>query len=202
VNEGYYFLCSMLKSLFGSQTRVKLLQIFLLNPDNEYFVRELTRKLNEQINSVRRELINLKKVGFLKHHSRNRKKYYSVDKNFVLFSDLRNIILKTQDSKYDVAKHIVKLGRVDLLVLSGVFTDDNKDSQVDILLVGDVDKEKIENYLEHNIQKDVKYTIMDKDNFLYRLEYNDKFIINLLKDKRNLVPVNKLKKYTDKLLGV
>jgi hypothetical protein len=173
-----------------------------LNPDNEYFVRELTRKLNEQINSVRRELINLKKIGFLKHHARNRKKYYSVDKNFVLFTDLRNIILKTQDSKYDVAKNVVKLGRVDLLILSGIFTEDKKDSQVDILLVGDVDKDKIENYLEHNIQKDVKYTIMDKDNFLYRLEYNDKFITNLLKDKRNLVPVNKLKKYTDKLLGL
>ncbi len=190
----------MLKNLFGSQTRVKLLQIFLLNPDNEYFVRELTRKLNEQINSVRRELMNLKKIGFLKHHARNRKKYFFLDKTFILYQDLRNIVLKTQDSKFDVAKNVVKLGIVDLLLLSGIFTDSHKESSVDLLLVGDVDKDKLENYLEHNIHKDVKYTIMDRDNFLYRLEYNDKFIINLLKDKSNLIPLNKLKKQLEKVL--
>lgn len=190
----------ILKALFSSHTRVKLLQIFLLNPDNEYFVRELTRKLNEQINSVRRELINLKKIGFLKHHARNRKKYYFLDKNFILFQDLKNIVLKTQDTKVDIAKNILKLGGVDLLVLSGIFTEDKKDAPVDLLLVGEMDKEKLENYLEHNIQRGVKYSIMDKDNFLYRLEYNDKFIVQLLKDKSNLVPINKLKNSIDKIM--
>jgi predicted transcriptional regulator len=192
----------MLKNLFGSQTRVKLLQIFLLNPDNEYFVRELTRKLNEQINSVRRELINLKKIGFLKHHARNRKKYYFVDKAFILFTDLKNIVLKTQDSKLDIAKNIGKLGGIDLLVLSGIFTDKHKEAPVDLLIVGDIDKERLENYLEHNVQKDVKYSIMDKDNFLYRLEYNDKFIINLLKDKDSVIPINRLKQQLEKVLNV
>lgn len=192
----------MLKNLFGSQTRVKLLQIFLLNPDNEYFVRELTRKLNEQINSVRRELMNLKKIGFLKHHSRNRKKYFSVEKSFVLFSDLKNIILKTQDSKSDVAKNIAKLGNLDLLILSGIFSDKpTKESPVDLLIVGDMDKNRLENYLEHNVHKDIKYSIMDRDNFLYRLEYNDKFITNLLKDKDSIIAINKLKQQTAKVMG-
>lgn len=190
----------MLKSLFGSQTRVKLLQIFLLNPDNEYFVRELTRKLSEQINSVRRELINLKKIGLLKHHSRNRKKYYSVDKSFVLYLDLRNIFMKSQDSKSDLVKNVTKYGEIDLLVLSGIFTEEKKESPVDLLIVGQMEKDKIENYLEQNINKDVKYTIMDKDNFLYRLEYNDKFIIDLLRDKKNSIPINKLKKQLEKIM--
>ena len=52
---------NLLKGLFTSNTRIKLLTLFLLNPDEEYFIRELTRKLEEQINSVRRELDNLKK---------------------------------------------------------------------------------------------------------------------------------------------
>ena len=111
------------------------------------------------------------------------------------------MVLKTQDSKSDVAKNVAKLGIVDLLVLSGLFTENNQGSTVDLLLVGDVDKVRLENYLEHNIQKDVKYSIMDRDNFLYRLEYNDKFIVNLLKDKRNIIAVNKLKAPIEKAIG-
>lgn len=190
----------MLKSLFGSQTRVKLLQIFLLNPENEYFVRELTRKLNEQINSVRRELMNLKKIGFLKHHDRNRKKYFFVNKGFILYEDLKNIILKTQDTKFDIAKNLAKLGKIDLLILTGAFAGDPKSAPVDLLIVADIDKQKLENYLEQNVNKDVRYSILDRDNFLYRLEYNDKFIIHLLKDKRSHIPINKIEKNIEKIL--
>ncbi len=55
----------MLKRLFGSQTRVKLLTLFLQNPDSEIFIREITRQINEQVNSVRRELNNLQSIGIL-----------------------------------------------------------------------------------------------------------------------------------------
>ena len=81
----------MLKRLFTSNTRIKLLTIFLMNLDQEFFIRELTRKLDEQINSVRRELDNLKKMGFLRSKTKNRKKYYYVNKNFVILFDLSYI---------------------------------------------------------------------------------------------------------------
>jgi hypothetical protein len=51
-----------LKALFSSQTRVKLLSVFLLHPEEEYFIRQLTRLLGEQINSIRRELENLRRI--------------------------------------------------------------------------------------------------------------------------------------------
>jgi len=56
----------MLEQLFGSQTRVRLLQIFLSNPEEKYFVRELTRNLNSQINAIRRELENLEELGAIR----------------------------------------------------------------------------------------------------------------------------------------
>ena len=130
----------MLKKLFTSNTRIKLLSLFLLNPEEEYFIRELTRKLNEQINSVRRELDNLKKVGLLKSKMKNRKKYYSVNKNFVAFHDLRNIIIKAMSGKDDLVKKIIKLGEVEFMALLGIFVD--KPSPVDLLLVGKIDKQK------------------------------------------------------------
>ena len=80
---------STLKALFSSQTRVKLLSTFLLHPESEYFIRELTRLLGEQINSIRRELENLRRIGLVKARHRNRKKYYKVDTEFSLYQDLR-----------------------------------------------------------------------------------------------------------------
>jgi predicted transcriptional regulator len=55
----------MIDALFGSKTRVKLLHLFLNNPGQSFFVREITRKIDEQINSVRRELANMIQVGII-----------------------------------------------------------------------------------------------------------------------------------------
>ena len=84
----------VLKALFSSQTRVKLLSTFLLHPEEEYYIRELTRLLHEQINSIRRELENLRRIGLVKARHRNRKKYYRVDPEFPLYQELRNIFSK------------------------------------------------------------------------------------------------------------
>ena len=56
----------MLKTLFTSNARVKILKQFFLHPNEQFFVRELTRILDEQVNAVRRELDSLKKIGLLK----------------------------------------------------------------------------------------------------------------------------------------
>lgn len=186
------FVDAPLKSLFGSQTRVKLLQTFLLNPESEYFVRELTRKLGEQINSIRRELMNLKKIGLLKSRIHNRKKFFYVDKSFLLYSELRHIFTKSRDPKADIARSIDRLGRVHLIVLTGVFAEQK--SKVDLVIIGEIEKEELESYLDQNVSKDVRYAMFDKENFLYRLEYRDKFMFDLLRNPKNIIPINRLQK--------
>lgn len=56
----------MFEQLFGSKTRVKLLSLFYNNPERPFYVREITRKIDEQINSVRRELQNLLNIGIVR----------------------------------------------------------------------------------------------------------------------------------------
>ncbi len=184
----------MLKRLFTSNTRIKLLTLFLLNPDEEYFIRELTRKLNEQINSVRRELDNLKKLGLLKSRVKNRKKYYLVNKNFVAYHDIRNIIIKAMSGKDDLVKKITKLGEVDFLALLGIFVD--KPSPVDLLIVGNIDKQSVQDLLNSEIEteKPIRFSILSKDDFLYRIKCKDQFIQGILYDPDNIIAVNKLEK--------
>lgn len=184
----------MLKRLFTSNTRIKLLTLFLLNPEEEYFIRELTRKLNEQINSVRRELDNLKKLGLLKSRVKNRKKYYVVNKNFVAFHDLRNIIIKAMSGKDDLVKKITKLGDVEFLALLGIFVD--KASPVDLLIVGKLDKQRVQDLLNSEIEteKPIRFSILSRDDFLYRIKCKDQFIQGILYDPDNIIAVNKLEK--------
>ena len=81
----------MIEQLFGSKTRVKLLQLFLANPGRSFYVRELTRKIDEQINSVRRELANLLGIGIIKSDSVNNKLYYEVNQGYKHFKALQSI---------------------------------------------------------------------------------------------------------------
>lgn len=190
---------SMLKALFSSKARIKLLTTFLLNPNEEYFIRELTRKLDEQINSIRRELDNLKKIGLLRSRVRNRKKYFFTNKDFIIFNELRDIILKSMNTDTDLIRKIGKAGDVDLLLLSGVFV--GRESQVDLLIVGDLNNTELQKLLSESSKmgKDLRFTNMTTKDFLYRLECKDKFIKDLIQDDKTIVAINRLKKEIEKI---
>lgn len=186
----------MLKNLFTSNARVKLLTLFLMNPDEEYFVRELTRKLDEQINSIRRELDNLKKIGLLKSRARKRRKFYTVNKNFILYRELRSIIIKITNSSDNLIKKISKLGKVDFLLISGIFVQ--KDAPVDLLLAGDIKKEDLEKFLDTLETKEaIKFSVLDTKDFIYRLKCRDKFILDLIQDPDNIIGINKVEKHLE-----
>ncbi|MDP4008246.1 MAG: winged helix-turn-helix domain-containing protein [Candidatus Peregrinibacteria bacterium] len=187
----------ILKALFTSRTRVKLLTIFMQNPDGEFFIRELTRILDEQINSVRRELDSLRKTGLLRSRTKNRKKFYTVNKNFILFNELHSMIMKSLSSKEGLVKKIGKLGDIEFLLLSGAFLGRN--SNCDLLLVGKVNKSELEKLLdeEGDTKEPIKFSIMSKEDFLYRIKCNDKFIKDLVQDSTNIVGINKLAKHIE-----
>lgn len=182
----------LLKRLFTSQTRVKLLTLFMLNPEEEFFIRELTRRLEEQINSIRRELDNMKRAGILKSRMKNRKKFYIVNKECPIFPELRSIITKTTDQNARVVQGILKLGTVELIVLSGIFL--HKESDVDLLVVGEIDKEKLTSFLEKEVSSDepTRFSLMNKADFLYRIKCNDRFVKQLVTDTQNLIAHNEL----------
>lgn len=183
----------VLKALFSSQTRVKLLSTFLLNPDQEYFIRELTRLLSEQINSIRRELENLRRIGLVKARQRNRKKYYHIDQNFELYSELKSLFTKAVQRESPVVASLRNLSQVRLVLLAGAFC--GTESKVDLLIVGDVRREMVEVLLAQDPQlKHIKYSIFSEADFLYRLSLRDRFVLEILRDPRHRLVFNDLEK--------
>jgi predicted nucleotidyltransferase len=191
----------ILKTLFSSQTRVKLLKTFLLNPKEEFFIRQLTRMLDEQINSIRRELDNLKKAGLIKSRVKNRKKFFVVNESFFLFSELKNIFIKASANDQNLKKDLNSLGDIDLAILSGQFVNDDE-AETDLLLVGNVLSKKVEDYIEKDLGKiNIKFSVLTKADFEYRLEVKDSFTINLLQNENNVILINKFKNTLDKFIS-
>lgn len=179
----------ILKALFSSTTRIKLLSTFLLHPEQEYFIRELTRLLDEQINSIRRELENMKRIGFVKSRTRNRKKYFRVDVEFPLYTDLRNMFGKAVQGETAVISELKRLPGLKFLVLAGSFVGEN--DPVDLLIVGDVKRDAVEKLLAHDPSlRSVKYSIFSVPDFLYRLNLKDKFIKETVDSPSHIVAFN------------
>lgn len=183
-----------LKALFSSQTRVKLLSVFLLHPDEEYFIRQLTRLLHEQINSIRRELENLRRIGLVKAKHRNRKKFYTTDTDFIFYHELKAMFSKeVRGGESPTVLALKSMPGLQFLELAGSFVGTH--SKVDLLVVGDVKKDVIEVLLSQDpTMRNVKYSLFSKADFLYRLSLRDRFILEIVDDPRHLVVINQIEK--------
>ncbi|OJI06191.1 hypothetical protein BK004_04985 [bacterium CG10_46_32] len=185
----------MLEHIFGSKVRVKLLKLFLgQNEERDYYIRELARLLDEHLNSVRRELENLEDLGLVVSHEKDKRKYYGVNREFLLVPELQSLLLKSNElGEQKMVQELVKVGSMDLLVLSGVFVG-QKESAVDIFIVGRVHKAKLEKLTKSYLKdtgRDLKYTVMNKKEFQHRVDLGDRFIFTLL-NGRKITVINKL----------
>ncbi|MEI7632482.1 MAG: transcriptional regulator [bacterium] len=191
----------MIEQLFGSKTRVKLLYLFYGNPNRSFFVREITRKVDEQINSVRRELANLLSIGIITSDTSNNKLYYEVNQKYEFYSPLSNMFGSaptTGESSEDTMgatlesasqKYWTGAGNLELIVYTGVFTRDES-AGVDILLVGQANKiavAKLVEGLEKQEGKELRYTIMATDTAEYRSQIKDRFWSDLEKSKKQVI---------------
>jgi hypothetical protein len=182
----------LIDALFGSKTRVKLLHLFLNNPGKAFYVREITRLIDEQINSVRRELANMQEVGIITSDSADNKLYYEVNQRYdyyvpfrAIFADehIEPILEATHDHIWQDA--IVQLPGVRLALLAGVLVKGSA-SAVDLLLVGDIPATKLRNVvkqIEASEARELNYAILGYDEFYYRLSVRDKFITEILNGK-------------------
>ncbi|MEK7188963.1 MAG: winged helix-turn-helix domain-containing protein [Patescibacteria group bacterium] len=186
----------MLEHIFGSKVRVKLLKLFLAgaNDDRDYYIREIARMLSEHLNSVRRELENLEDIGLVVSQEKDKRKYYGVNRDFLLVPELKSLLLKSRElGEQKLVGQLEKVGTMDLLLLAGTFVG-QAESPVDIFIVGRVQKPKLEQFVKNYFKetgRDLKYTVMNKKEFQHRVELGDRFIFTLL-NGRKIVVINKL----------
>ncbi|OGZ60809.1 MAG: hypothetical protein A2919_01360 [Candidatus Spechtbacteria bacterium RIFCSPLOWO2_01_FULL_43_12] len=189
----------VLEKLFDSPSKLRLLKLFLRNPDEKFPLSEIRKRTMLSTPAIKRELVKLGEIKMVK----NLKKKGSSDRNYYLnhefsfLKELQNLILKSSpaDEKKMLGK-IKGLGRVKVAILSGIFMKpDRENSRTDILLVcNDVNEKKLNNFmqnLEAEAGIELQYTVLTTDEFSYRYSMFDRFLLDVL-EKPHKKLLNKL----------
>lgn len=199
----------VLGRLFGSSSRVKLMRLFLMNPEDVFDKTEMGKRSKISGDTLRKEIKLLEDIGLIKSRivvkmkpaksgkgelEKRKVSGYGLDVSFAYLAALRALVTEIALGKEDVAARFRNCGQMKLIIVSGIFLDET-DSRVDVLLVGDKLKkpiiEGVLRRLEAELGKELTYGIMETPDFEYRFGIYDKFIRDII-DYPHLVVLNKL----------
>lgn len=177
-----------LEHLFGSATRLKILRLLIAESGAALYVRELARQIGTNMNAVRRELENLRRLGVLRvrdgvDRADPKRKYYEANPDCALLPELRALVAKADLALHaPLAERVQELGPVQYLALTGQFMG-TKDAATDLLVVGMLNRERLARLvreLERELDKPLRYTVFTPKEFKYRRDVTDKFLYSIL----------------------
>ncbi|HCC84491.1 MAG TPA: hypothetical protein DEP87_02315 [Candidatus Pacebacteria bacterium] len=178
--------------LIVSKVRVKLLDLFFQRPDEMFYVRELTRLINEEINAVRRELDRLLECGLIKSEQRGNRLYYTLNHHYLLYQELLQATAKSSGLGKKIRKLRRKLGTLDYVMFSGRYVRGLKPvrDEVDILIVGEVVLPELEVLMkeeQERLGRELNYAVFNLEEFEFRKARRDPFIMEVLYGTRIMV---------------
>ena len=190
-----------LSKIFGSKCRWKILEKFFLEYEswnNEWFhMRALSRELDEQINSIKRELDNLSEIWILKHKTSLKKKIFYVNSSFFLLKEFTDIFLLSYNPLDKIKKFFKNKKELELVIVNESVKKKIIESWkaiLDIFLIWEIDKAEFNKFLADTFYwRKIKYAIISTEDFFKRLEYWDKLIKNILTENGNIYLKDNLK---------
>jgi len=189
----------VLGKLLGSPARVKIMRLFLFNPEKGFELSEVSRRSRVPRAAARREIAFLRGIDFIRQRKITReagktKRKMSLKKvvaegwffntEFDYGKPLRDLLV---DSRFiergEILKRFKNTGNIKLFIVSGIFIK-NDETNIDLLIVGDgLKRSAIEStlkQLEAEIGKELRYSVLDTQEFSYRIDMYDKFIRDIL----------------------
>ncbi|MBI3956070.1 hypothetical protein HY339_02345 [Candidatus Gottesmanbacteria bacterium] len=183
----------ILEDLIISRVRVKMLTLFLSHPGTIFHVRDIVRKVDEEINAVRRELAHMEKKGMVTKEARANRLFYTFRKDYPLYFELIELIGKTSGLGWDILKQKAKLGKIKFAMLSGRFLrglSKRGSTDVDLLVVGTVVLPELAQIVKSEETKrgrELNYTVMTEEEFVFRKRRRDPFVIGILTGSRVMI---------------
>jgi len=183
----------MLEDIIISRVRIKILELFLLNPQKIFHVREIVRQVEEEINAVRRELSHMEKAGMVSKEQRANRLFYQFRKDYPLYDELLHLIGKTAGLGKDILAQKAKLGRIKYAMLSGRYLKGlpkKSNTDVDLLLVGTIVLPELAIIVkaeEARRELEVGYTVMTEEEFEFRKSRRDPFVLSILHGSRVMI---------------
>lgn len=179
----------MLSKLITSQAKIKLLTLFLTNPDERFYYTELNKRLGIHHALLQRELKLFVDMGFLFTTKEANIRYYWVNKNFTIYEELKSIIFKTVGLADHLRDAISKLGNVETAFIYGSVAKNLEDvkSDIDVMVIGDPDMDALNeavNAAEHDLGREVNYTVFTPEEWKERVSKKNSFVMDVLNNKK------------------
>lgn len=174
-----------LQDFMISRVRVKIMDLFFTQPDELFYVREITRIIKEEINAVRRELDRMLEAGILKSEERGNRLYYYVNRQYVFFQEIQRMVAKNTGLGKKVRKLRRKLGDVQYVMFSARFVENKppRNDEVDVLVVGDIVLPELEALMKEEqvrVGREINYAVLSADEFDFRKTRRDPFTMEML----------------------
>lgn len=174
-----------MEELIVSRVRVKILQLFLSSPENLFHVREIVRRVSEEINAVRRELARMEKYGVVASEWRANRRLYRFRRDYLFYKELLGMVVKTTGLGGAIVKNKNTLGRLKYAFISTRFLrgDPAGPNDVDVLIVGQVVLPQLQSLIADEQTKreaEINYSPMPEEEFQFRVRRRDPFILRVL----------------------
>jgi len=179
----------MLEELMGSRTRSKILGLFFSHPGEEFYVREVERKIAENINSVRRELNNLMELGILLSYKKGNQRYFRINKNLPIYEELKMIFIKTDGLADELKQVLEREAGIETAFIYGSWSEGREKlhSDIDLFIIGEVDENRLIsglNDLETRLSREINYVIFGSREVRKRVRENDPFVKGVMNGQK------------------
>ncbi len=169
-----------------SKVRRELLRLYFTNPEKEYYLRELERTLGFPVGNIRRELLKLEKGGLFEKRLQGNLTYYSLNKKYPLFKELKSIVFKTVGVAGSLKEALEKIKNIEVALIYGSYAmgKEKVNSDIDLLMIGKIDEDRlieVISKLEKRLQREISYTIYDSKDFNKKKKEKNSFILDVIK---------------------
>lgn len=174
-----------MEELFISKVRVKILQLFLGSSDSIFHVREIVRRVGEEINAVRRELLRMEKFSLVSSEWRANRRLYRFRKDYIFYRELLGMVVKSTGFGGAIIKNRSKLGRIKytMMAIRFIRNEESGPEDVDVLVVGSIVLPELQMLIadeQAKREKEINYSYMDEAEFHFRVKRRDPFILKVI----------------------
>ena len=179
----------MLNELFSSRARVEILKLFLFNPENSFYQRQISTLTRQSIRGVQREAERLEKIGLIEKSIQGNRIYYKVNKKCPIFEELKRILFKSVGIAEVLKENLKKSDNIKIAFIYGSYAkaEENLLSDIDLLIIGSINSKELSSLLskpKRELSREINYAVFPLQEFRKKVRQKDHFLNTILKEKK------------------
>ncbi len=184
-----YTTAPSLELLFSSAARVKVLDLFILNPKSRYYQREISKLTQLPVRAVQRELLKMEMLGLLQKSDEGNRVYYQTNPDFILFPELKSMVLKTYGVGLALRGNIKDASDISVAFVYGSYAQNQETdlSDIDLFVVGQISSRVLHKLIRETREttnREINYAIYTEDELKTKIQQEDHFVSNILKSEK------------------